>query len=71
MRKRDFELENVADKRMLSLREAQSYTGMGKNSCRKWLDEIGAIIKIGGRVLADKKIIDYAIDKITNEKVNQ
>ena len=46
------------------MQEAAFYTGMGYTNCRKWLEEIGAIRRFGSRVMADRHIIDAAIDSM-------
>lgn len=61
MRQRTFK-GNVDGVRLLSLTEAQLYCGLGKNSTRKWCEEIGAVRKIGSRVLFDRNVIDNAIN---------
>ena len=55
---------NYSEKRLLDAKEVQTYTGMGRNSCRAFCDQIGAVRKIGGRVLFDKTVIDAALDKM-------
>lgn len=57
--------ERMDEKRMLSLDEAALYTGLGRTSCRQWLDQIGAVKKIGKRVLCDRTVIDRELDKAT------
>ena len=58
----DIGTTDIRNKRMLNMHEATFYTGMGYNNCRKWLEEIGAIRRFGSRVMADRHIIDAAID---------
>ena len=53
------------EKRMLSLEEAALYTGLGLSTCKVWLREIGAVKKIGRRVLCDRLVIDRALDTMT------
>lgn len=48
--------------RLLSIKEAAAYTGLGINNARKLMDDIGATVHIGKRVLADRKVIDQYID---------
>lgn len=50
-------------KRMLSIQEATDYIGLGKHKTREWCEQIGAIRKIGGRVLVDRIAVDRAIDE--------
>jgi len=65
MNKAKNRFERMNEKRMLSLEEAAMYTGLGRTSCRQWLDKIGAVKKIGKRVLCDRVVIDKALDKAT------
>lgn len=53
---------NVENVRLLSLTEAQLYCGLGRNTTRKWCEEIGAVRRIGSRVLYDRVVIDNAIN---------
>ena len=55
--------ENIDKKRMLSVEEACFYTGLGRTSCREWLNEIGAVKKLGLRVLCDRYVIDEALNQ--------
>lgn len=57
--------EKMDEKRMLSLEEAALYTGLGLSTCKVWLREIGAVKKIGRRVLCDRLVIDRALDTMT------
>lgn len=50
--------------RMLTLEEACTYTGLGRNSFIKWADLIGSKRKFGARALYDKKVIDEALDRL-------
>lgn len=59
---------SINEKRLLSVKEAAAYTGIGTVSLRAWAEQIGAIRRIGSRVLVDKYVIDAALDK-TNEGV--
>lgn len=40
------------------------YTSLGRDSVRKWCKEIGAVRKIGKRVMYDRLAIDSAMDKL-------
>ena len=62
MNKAGNRFEGLNEKRMLSIEEAAFYIGMGRTKSRTWLKEIGAIRKIGSRVVCDRKIIDDALD---------
>ena len=52
----------VEGKRMLNIREAAAYLGLGTTTTRTWLAEIGAKRSFGTRSLYDKNIIDNALD---------
>lgn len=55
---------DISQKRMLSVVEAQAYTGLGATYLRKWAKEIGAFKKLGRRVLIDKTVIDQALKQL-------
>lgn len=65
MNKASNRFEGLNEKRMLSIEEAAFYTGMGRTKCRQWLRDIGAIRKVGSRVICDKKVIDKELDNKT------
>lgn len=53
------------DVRMMTIEQGCAYTGMGKNSFRRWAHEIGATRVFSARMTRyDKKIIDAALDKM-------
>ena len=52
------------DKRLLDAKEACIYTSMGRHGCRAFCEQIGAVRKIGGRVLFDRTVIDAELDKM-------
>ncbi|ETP71100.1 hypothetical protein UYO_2958, partial [Lachnospiraceae bacterium JC7] len=54
--------DNTNLKRLLDAKEVCIYTSMGRNSCRAFCENIGAVRKIGKRVLFDRVIIDKALD---------
>ena len=54
-----------ADKRLFSINEVCAYLGVGKNLARDYMNQIGAVVRIGNRVLYDKHIIDSEIDKMS------
>ena len=64
--RKDINNTSIANKRMLNMREAMFYTGMGYTNGRKWLEEIGAIRRFGSRIMADKNAIDAALDSMDN-----
>ena len=53
---------NIADKRLLNIREAAAYIGQGVTKTRAWADSIGAKRKFGSRALYDRRVIDNALD---------
>lgn len=58
----------INEKRMLSVYEAAQYLGLGLRTTRKYMDEIGATVKLGGRVLFDRTVIDSVLDqKVSKE----
>lgn len=54
-------------KRLLDAKEVCAYISMGKGSCRAFCEQIGAVRKIGGRVLFDRVVIDKALDQMGEE----
>lgn len=58
------EVNQIENKRLLSISDVCLYVGLGKNTARVYMDEIGATRKIGSRVLFDKVIIDKALDNM-------
>ena len=48
--------------RLMPISELCIYTGLGRNSARKFAEECGAVRRIGSRWLADRQAIDQAID---------
>lgn len=55
---------NNADaiKRMLSIKEAATYIGLGINSTRTLISDIGAAIAVGKRVVVDRYKLDEFIE---------
>lgn len=61
-------MEATVTKRMLSEKEGQVYTGLGRTKFRQFADEIGATTHIGARrVLFDVRIIDAALDALRDK----
>ena len=58
----------IENTRLLSADQAGQYVGMGRNTFRKWADQIGATRKFGSRVMFDKVVIDRALDMMTVEQ---
>ena len=52
---------NITGKRLLNRRELCAYIGMGQSRGVEWAKGIGAAMRIGGRLLFDKCVIDKAI----------
>lgn len=57
----------AVEARMLNTKELQSYIGLGRNNAMKLGEEAGAKVKLGKRVLWDKRKIDKYVDTLTNE----
>ena len=55
-------MEDLNNKRLLSMQEAMYYTGLKQVKCREFLESIGAIVRIGTRIFGDRKRIDEAFD---------
>lgn len=62
MRKRVSVGYSLEGKRMLSMSETETYTGLGRNAARKLAENAGAVRKYGRRVLIDRTLIDKALD---------
>lgn len=58
----------IEEARMLTIEQASSYTGLGRSTCRKWCEEIGAVRKFGNMVRFDKVVIDNALDQMETVK---
>jgi len=68
MNKRTTKTTMSNNKRLLSIEEASDYLSLGTHSTREWCSSLGAIVKIGGRVLIDKVRLDACIDEIRQTK---
>lgn len=53
------------ESRLMDTEELRVYTSLGRNNAMKLGEEIGAKVKVGKRVLWDKKKIDQYFDKLT------
>lgn len=51
-------------KRMLSFPEGCVYSGLGRNTLRKFATDCGALKRYGSRVLIDRNILDRALDEL-------
>ncbi len=59
-------ITDTEDRRMIVELEAAAYVGMGRSSFREWAKQIGARRKFGRSVRYDKKVIDAALDAMTD-----
>lgn len=50
--------------RMLTQKQAETYTGMGRNSFSIWATKIGAKRHFGRSVRYDRRVIDKALDEM-------
>ncbi len=64
-------MKNNNISRLLTIKETSEYIRVGINNTRKLMDEIGATVHVGKRVLADRHIIDSYIDNVRGTKTNQ
>lgn len=62
------ESKNIS--RLLTIKETSEYIRVGINNTRKLMDEIGATVHVGKRVLADRQIIDRYIDEARGTRAN-
>ena len=62
------ETETTKNRMIPSQREAVAYIGMGMNCGRRFLDQIGATVKIGKRVVFDREVIDRYFDSLAAGK---
>lgn len=54
----------LSEKRLLDAAEVAEYTGLGRNTARKFAEEAGALKRYGKRVLFDRIVLDKAIDQM-------
>lgn len=59
--------ENFLEKRLLSVKELTTYTGMSPNFSAAWGKKIGASVRIGRRVFYDRLIVDDVISSIAGK----
>ena len=52
------------NKRMLSVTEAQEYSGLGRTQLRSLAENSGAVKRCGRRVLIDRIVLDRALDSL-------
>lgn len=63
--------EETVVNRMLSIREAQAYLSLSRNTTRAFCEKVNAIVRIGGRVLVDRFALDDALNKLKEEQNNK
>ena len=54
--------EKQSFKRLFSVKELCSYTGLGRSKAPSWGKEIGALVRIGRRCLYDREIIERVLN---------
>ena len=57
-------MDKFNNKRLLSLKEFEEYVGLGKTLGIPWAKKIGAVKRIGRRLLFDRVVIDRGIDDL-------
>lgn len=57
--------DTLMESRLMDTEELRAYTNLGRNNAMKLGEEIGAKVKIGKRVLWDRKKIDKYFDTLT------
>ena len=55
----------IQDARMLTCEQGMNFTGMGRNSFRKFCDEINATRRFGRMVRYDKELIVREFDRMS------
>lgn len=55
----------TGETRLMDTEELRAYTNLGRNNAMKLGEEIGAKVKIGKRVLWDRRKIDKYLDELT------
>lgn len=58
----------INEVRLMDTEELRAYTNLGRNNAMKLGEEIGAKVKIGRRVLWDKRKVDEYFDSLTGVK---
>lgn len=54
----------IGQRALIDSKECGDYLGMGWQKARKIAEEIGAVRRIGGRVLIDRRIVDKWIEDL-------
>lgn len=62
-------VEETNNKRLLNLNELMIYIGIGRNKAIDFGKESGAIVRIGRRVLYDRKKVDEYIDSLVGKEI--
>lgn len=60
--------EPISSKRNLNKAEACTYLGLGMGSMMKLCSDIGAVHRVGKRVLIDRIVIDRYLDSLQSER---
>jgi len=50
--------------RLLSLKDLQSYVGLGEKNAARFGREAGAVVRYGARILYDREAVDRYIDTL-------
>lgn len=53
------------ESRLMDTEELRAYTNLGRNNAMKLGEQVGAKVKIGKRVLWDRKKIDQYLNELT------
>lgn len=65
MRKMNENNFNLQEKILITIDDLQNYASLGRNAAYKLARESGASVRIGRRVLINKKKLDIYLDGIT------
>ena len=57
--------KNFTEKALLTIKELQAYTGIGRNNTYKLARKSGAMVCVGRHILVNRKRFDEYIDSIT------
>ena len=55
------------NRRLMNIDELMEYTRMGRNVARKWGAEHNVVIRVGRRVLYDRKRVDEVLDSLSEK----
>ena len=62
---------DIENARLLTLAQACTVTGMGRNRCKEWCDKVGATRKFSARMVRyDRKTIDRVLDQMEQAAVD-